>query len=247
MKENSRLGANVSIYEVSENESIDIDSPKDWWVAEKYLSKNILIRTDGYSEIGLGHIYRGLLLASNLIDHDVRFVLSKKSDIGLEKIRKNCYPYIIIDKNEDIINLIEKYNCDIVINDILDTDKDYIFKLKQTGVRVINFEDLGPGADFADAVINDLYEKQKEGNHYFWGSDYYCIRDEFFLAKPKDFSHVVKEVLILFGGTDPCNLTERLLDVIISLPKDLDIKYTFILGIGYNKNDELIERVKKKI
>jgi len=246
VKENSRLGANVSIYEVSENESIDIDSPKDWWVAEKYLSKkNILIRTDGYSEIGLGHIYRGLLLASNLIDHDVRFVLSKKSDIGLEKIRKNCYPYIIIDKNEDIINLIEKYNCDIVINDILDTDKDYIFKLKQTGVRVINFEDLGPGADFADAVINDLYEKQKEGNHYFWGSDYYCIRDEFFLAKPKDFSHVVKEVLILFGGTDPCNLTERLLDVIISLPKDLDIKYTFILGIGYNKTDELIERVKK--
>lgn len=246
VKENSRLGPNVSIYEVSENESIDIDSPKDWWVAEKYLSKkNILIRTDGYSEIGLGHIYRGLLLASNLIDHDVRFVLSKKSDIGLEKIRNNCYPYIIIDRNEDIINLIEKYSCDIVINDILDTDKDYILKLKQTGVRVVNFEDLGPGADFADAVINDLYEKQKEGNHYFWGSDYYCIRDEFFLAKPKDFSHVVKEVLILFGGTDPCNLTERLLDVIISLPKDLDIKYTFILGIGYNKTDELIERVKK--
>lgn len=59
VKENSRFGPKVSIYEVPENESVDIDSPQDWWVAEKELSKkNILIRTDGYSEIGLGHIYR---------------------------------------------------------------------------------------------------------------------------------------------------------------------------------------------
>jgi CMP-N-acetylneuraminic acid synthetase/spore coat polysaccharide biosynthesis predicted glycosyltransferase SpsG len=246
VREKSRFGPNVWVFEIPEEESVDIDSPQDWWIAEKQLlKKSILIRTDGYSQIGLGHIYRGLLLASNLIDHEVRFVLSKKSDIGLEKIKNSYYPYDVIDKDEDIVNLIEKYNCDIVINDILDTDKGYILNLKQTGVRVVNFEDLGPGAEIADAVINDLYEKQKEGNHYFWGSDYYCIRDEFLLAKPKEFSHVVKEVLILFGGTDPCDLTQRLLDVVISLPKDLDIKYTFILGMGYKKTNELIKKIER--
>jgi CMP-N-acetylneuraminic acid synthetase/spore coat polysaccharide biosynthesis predicted glycosyltransferase SpsG len=246
VKENSRLGTNISIYEVPENESIDIDSPQDWWIAEKELSKKcILIRTDGYAEIGLGHIYRGLLLAYNLIDHEVRFVLSKKSDIGLKKIKKSYFPYDVIDEDIEIIELIKKYNCDIVINDILDTDKEYIQNLKQVGVRVVNFEDLGLGAEYADAVINDLYEKQKEGNHYFWGSDYYCIRDEFLLAKPKEFNDVVKEVLVLFGGTDPGDLTQKLLDVVISLPKDLDIKYTFILGMGYKKTSELIKKVER--
>ncbi len=243
VKENSRLGTNISIYEVPENESIDIDSPQDWWIAEKELLKKcILIRTEGYADIGLGHIYRGLLLAYNLIDHDVRFVLSKKSDIGLEKIKESYFPYDIINEDEEIIELIKRYNCNIVINDMLDTDMEYIQNLKQTGARVVNFEDLGSGSEYADAVINDLYEKQKVGNQYFWGSDYYCIRDEFLLAKPKKFNNVVKEVLVMFGGTDPGDLTQKLFDVIITLPIDLGIKYTFIVGLGYKKINELIKK-----
>jgi spore coat polysaccharide biosynthesis predicted glycosyltransferase SpsG len=55
----------------------------------------------------------------------------------------------------------------------------------------------------------------------------------------------VKEVLVLFGGTDPGDLTQKLLDVVISLPKDLDIKYTFILGMGYKKTSELIKKVER--
>lgn len=246
IKENTRFGPNVWVFEIPEEEAIDIDSPQDWWIAEKLLlRKKILIRTDGYSQIGLGHIYRCLSLAYNLIDHQVRFVLSKKSDVGIEKIKLSCFPYDVIDEDMDIIKLLATYNCDIVINDILDTEEEYVKNLKQLGVRVVNFEDLGPGSEFADAVINDLYEKQKEGNHYFWGNDYYCLRDEFLLAKPKEFSPVVKEILVLFGGTDPCDLTQRLLDVVVSLPQKLNIKYTFVLGMGYKRADELVEKAKR--
>lgn len=246
IKENGRFGPNVSIFEVPENESIDIDSPQDWWIAEKELSKkSILIRTDGYSEIGLGHIYRSLLLAYNLIDHDIRFVISSKSDIGLEKIKKSFFPYDLVEDNYEIVDLIEKYNCDILINDILDTDKEYIKCCKKTGVRVVNFEDLGTGADYADAVINDLYEKQNDRQNYYWGSNYYCIRDEFLLAKPADFREDVREVLVIFGGTDPCNLTQRLFDIVKSIPETLNLHYTFILGMGYQKSELLINEAKE--
>lgn len=245
VKENSRFGHKVSIYEVPENESVDIDSPQDWWVAEKELSKkNILIRTDGYSEIGLGHIYRCLLLAYNLIDHNIRFVISNKSDIGLKKIQDSYFPYEVIYDDFDIGEIVKKYKCDILINDFLDTEKQYIDYCKKLGIRVVNFEDLGTGAACADAVINDLYEKQNDYRNHYWGSDYYCIRDEFLLSKPAKFRKVVQEVLIIFGGTDPCNLTYRLFNIIKSIPNN-NIHYTFILGMGYKNAEELISEANK--
>ncbi|WP_416147675.1 cytidylyltransferase domain-containing protein [Salipaludibacillus sp. HK11] len=244
VKEQSRLGPRVSIYEVSENESIDIDSPQDWWVAEKEISKkSILIRTDGYAEIGLGHVYRCLLLAFNLIDHDVRFVVSSRSDIGIKKIRDSHFKYHIIEENYEIDELIKEYQCDILINDILDTTEKYVRYCKELGVRVVNFEDLGPGALQADVVINDLYEKRNDFENHYWGSNYYCIRDEFLLAKPTEFNEEVEDILIIFGGTDPCNLTYRIFNILKLIPNN-NIHYTFIVGMGYKHAEELISAAR---
>ncbi len=246
VKENTRFGPNISIYEVPENESVDIDSPKDWLIAEKEFSKkSILVRTDGYSNIGLGHIYRCLVLAHNLIGHDVKFVLSNKSDIGIKIIEESNFDYVVIKDDYDIGELVKKFNCDIIINDILDTKKKYIKYCKSLGVRVVNFEDLGDGAKYADAVINDLYDKKNDYRNHYWGSDYYCVRDEFLLARPAEFKRYVEEVLIIFGGTDPCNLTRRLLEVISSIQNYNKIHYTIILGMGFRYVDELVEKVNK--
>ena len=89
----------------------------------------------------------------------------------------------------------------MVINDILNTEKDFILKLKENGAIVINFEDLGSGSIHADAVFNELYETpQKEGTYYFWGHKYLALRYEFGSAKPNLFLNRVEEVLIMFGG-----------------------------------------------
>lgn len=242
IQENSRFGPCVSIFEVPSDESIDIDSPWDWWIAEKEISKkNILIRVEGYPEIGLGHVYRGLLLAYNLIDHNIKFITSNISDLAIKKIKSSNFPYDIIENDAELERIVTEFNCNILINDILDTDVMYIRRFKNRGVRVINFEDMGPGAAYADAVINDLYEKKNHYINHYWGSDYYCIRDEFLLSGPAEFKESVSEVLILFGGTDPCNLTQKVLDVIRNLGIK-EIHYTFILGLGYEKAHELISK-----
>ncbi|MCW1004744.1 hypothetical protein OJ912_11105, partial [Streptococcus anginosus] len=88
------------------------------------------------------------------------------------------------------------YDADILINDILDTSIDYKQMLKQRDLRIINFEDIGPGADLADAVINDLYAPQKKGSQYYWGSPYYIIRDEFLINYPSDFHEEVKNIFV---------------------------------------------------
>ncbi len=39
ISENSRMGKNIDLIEVSKHESIDIDNYSDWWVAERLLKK----------------------------------------------------------------------------------------------------------------------------------------------------------------------------------------------------------------
>lgn len=244
VREDSRFGKKISIYEMPEKEAGDIDTPQDWWIAETELNKkNILIRLDGYSKIGMGHIYRGLQLASGFIEHNIRFIISEKSDIGIEKIKESHYPYTIIHNNNDIFELIKRYDTDIVINDILNTDEEYISKLKKTGVRVVNFEDEGIGSNLADAVINALYEKESFDKKRYYGSDYYLIRDEFAIRPVREFQENVNEIIVLFGGTDPCNLTEKTLRAIMDIE---GVHITVILGLGYDNKENITRMVKDK-
>lgn len=240
----SRFGTKISVYEVPERESGDIDTAQDWLIAQYELNKkNILIRLEGYPQIGLGHIYRGLQLAESFIEHNLLFVISAKSQLGIKKLEESHYPYTVINTEEDFFQLVREKQADIVINDILNTDTSYMQKLRETGVRIINFEDLGEGRYMADAVINALYEKNEDAPNTFWGDRYYLIRDEFLLESPKAFEENVKEILVIFGGTDPNDLTYKTVNALRKLSKDQEIHVTVILGMGYQKADDVRQMV----
>ena len=107
--------------------------------------------------------------------------------------------------------------------------------------RVINFEDVGPGAKYADAVINALYEKGDKLHNEYYGSKYFCIRDEFLEEEPKEFSEEVKNILIIFGGSDPSDLTARLYEVCKVLHgKYPDIQFHFLIGFAYLNKDKIV-------
>lgn len=239
---NSRIGNKISLYEVDKYESIDIDSPMDWWIAEKLLKrKKVVIRVDGYEEIGLGHIYRTLTLASNIMDHEVIFVMNNQHKLGIEIVMNQNYKVETFDG--DPLPLIRKLKPNIVINDILDTNKEYIISLKDIGVKIFNFEDLGSGAEFADGVFNALYPGSVPAENFFTGEKYYCARNEFINIKPHVISENVKNVLITFGGTDPNNLTLKTLDAINCSNHEFNMK--IILGPGYKNEKSLNDRISK--
>lgn len=249
VKENTRFGENVSVFPMPEHEAGDIDTVEDWVIAEMNLNrKNILIRLEGYPEIGTGHIFRGILLAQNLMEHNVIFAISEKSSLAMEKIEASHYKYISIKSNDEVSSIIVNNNIDIVINDILDTDESYIKSLKDKGVRVVNFEDRGAGSFLADATINALYEKPYDDNYekknFYWGSKYYLIREEFLINEPKEFSEELKEVIVTFGGTDPSNLTKKTVMELIEASKETRFHTTIILGLGYTKEKEIEELIK---
>lgn len=243
--EKSRFGNKVEVIEVAKSEALDIDDEMDWWVAEKLLCrKKILIRVEGYKEIGLGHIYRMLLLANRLIDHELLFVLHDGADMGIRLIAAYNYRLKTFRDSDGLAAILREYSPDIVINDILDTSAEYILTLKEQRVFVVNFEDLGTGAQYADIVINALYSEKYPSHNHYWGKDYYCLRDEFYLTKPKEIAPMVRNILISFGGTDSNDYTRRVFRILKRLSLE-NLKIVVIAGLGYGYMELLQEEARE--
>ncbi|MBQ6512771.1 cytidylyltransferase domain-containing protein [Methanobrevibacter sp.] len=243
VNETSRLGENISIIEVSREESIDIDTYEDWWLAENYLNrKRIAVVVNAYNEIGTGHIYRCLSIASKLVFHEVLFLLDGSHQLGINIVDSYNYPYEIYNGENELFDKLEQYNPQIVINDILDTSTDYVLKLKTKGYFVVNFEDLGTGTEFADVVFDALYEHDLSENHIFTGHKYYVLKDEFYFQPKKIITQNVENILITFGGTDPNNFTERVINAITKT--SYEGRINVILGLGYSDKEGLISRIE---
>jgi len=107
----SRLGTNLDLIEVSRDESVDIDNYEDWWIAENYLQKKkIAIVVNAYDEIGTGHVYRCLSIASKLIFHEVLFLLAKEHQLGINIINNYNYPFELYDGKDELLKLIDDYH-----------------------------------------------------------------------------------------------------------------------------------------
>jgi len=223
---------------IDEEHSIEIENYQDWWICEKILQrKKIIFNVIGSIKIGMGHIYHSLSLAHEITDHEIIFVCDEQYEIAVERIAMMDYKVIATSNvQKTIIDL----NPDMVINDILNTNLEYIKSLKQNNIKVVNFEDLGSGVQKADLVINELYDvPQLKGNNFLWGYEYLALRDEFEDAKPHIFEDNVISVLITFGGTDQNNLTLVTLKSIIKLAQEQNIKIYIVCGGGYNFKEEL--------
>lgn len=231
----SRLGKKISIYEIPEGESVDIDTADDWIICEHALRrKRVVFRADGYKERGMGHIYHCLTLALRMVGQEIVFVTDKNHKEGYGKLKESHFPVYGIEREEDFYRFLEKNPADVVVNDCLSTTKEHILRLKQLAGRVVTIEDLGEGAIYADAVINALYDTETPNPNQYVGADYACIRDEFLIRRPKEFSRQVRNVLVLFGGTDPSNLTKKIYSIAGELHREEPaVEFHFILGCGY--------------
>ncbi|MHA1685162.1 MAG: cytidylyltransferase domain-containing protein, partial [Candidatus Heimdallarchaeaceae archaeon] len=236
----------IGVFELSEDEALDIDSPVDWKIAETLMKKlKILIRVDGNHSIGMGHIYRMITIANKLTEHDILFVLNSNSDLGIKKVSHYNYRYTTISEEREFFEKIQLERPNIILLDILDTEENYVKEIKKFNTFVVSFEDLGSGAKYADIVINALY-KEVSGNNEntYSGHEYVCLRDEFYLFPRKIISEKVEKILITFGGIDQKNLTITSLKAIEKLGLK-DISVVVIVGLGYRSWEELESCIAK--
>ena len=245
LERGTRFGDRVSGIEVSKVESLDVDDHFDWWLVEKSLRRRrICFRVVGNREVGLGHVYRALTLADRLIDHDLRFVVRSDHRLAADVIRRRFYDLVLVEPEQEL-EALRAAEPDVIVSDVLDTGKAEMEALRPLCASLVNFEDLGPGAALADFVVNAMYDPpgSAHGATAYHGVAYCVLRDEFYSVPPIAVRGSVEEVLLLFGGTDPNDLSARCLRWLDALPGDWRI--TVVSGLGY-PHPEALERFAER-
>ncbi|MDR2573246.1 MAG: cytidine 5'-phosphate N-acetylneuraminic acid synthetase [Desulfovibrio sp.] len=225
--------------------AIEIQSYQDWWICERLLlRRHIVFVVAGYPAIGMGHVFRALMLAHEITNHKISFVCTRQSELAVESIARKDHK-ITRQGDEPLSETVLALRPDMVVNDILNTDMPYMTALVGAGTRRVNFEDEGPGAELADVVINALYEDGENTERLRCGPEYFCLRDEFVDAARNDLRPRVKTVLITFGGTDSQDFSRRVLDVIEPVCRAYDIAIRLVAGPGYAHKAAMEEHLRK--
>lgn len=226
------VGALARPFLLPESHSLEICSFNDWWVAEKILRrKQIVFAVTGSSQIGMGHVYRALMLAQELTDHEIQFVCTRGSELAGKYIAEHLYPVFYQGATESLTSAVARLSPDLLINDILDTDASYVRAMRDQHIKVINFEDRGLGAPLADLCINALYP-EPSGPNVLSGYRYCLLRSEFESAKRYQLREKVRAVLITFGGTDDQNMTLRVIRLLLALARTRRFKIIAVTGPG---------------
>lgn len=178
---------------------------------------NILIRADSSSQIGLGHIMRCLVLATQYPEDTVQFACQDLVGNILDKIPYNVH---ILNSNnpEELIALINTLKIDMIIFDHYDINADDEKHIKeQTSVRIMSLDDTYK-PHHCDILLN--HNISAVADRYIGlvpshcelrcGNTYTLIRDEFKKEKmiPREKKY---DLFISMGGADTANLTTNIL------------------------------------
>ena len=223
---------------------IEIAGYQDWWICERLLKRrHVVFVVAGYPAIGMGHVFRALMLAHEITNHKITFVCTKERELAVENITLRDYP--VVRQSDSLAETVLRLHPDLVVNDFLDTPKDYMATLAAEHIPLVNFEDDGPGTAFADLVVNALYEGETSDPKYCVGPAYFCLRDEFLEAQRNPLRDSVKTLLITFGGTDQFNASKRCLDIVEPICKAYGIHIRLVAGPGYAHRESMEAHLKE--
>lgn len=229
----SIVGINHVLFEISIDESEDIDTVSDLRRVQEISDQGlVLFRLTANKTVGSGHLFHCLQLAEQLDHHKIVFIL-KECDDFVEKLLLEQGREFILELNiENVLKNFSEHSKKIIVNDVLDTEPNEIIVEKSLGFKVLNIEDLGEGAELADLVVNALYRQSSSSSRSktLSGPRYATLRPEFHDLPIKVVSPRVSKVLVTFGGTDPAKLTSRISRIVSEIYPNIEI--TAILGIG---------------
>lgn len=234
VSEKTRIGNKIDVYEISEKEAIDIDTFADLKYCEDIMNnQTVAFYVNGNTKRGMGHIYRCLELADEFyVKPDIYYDINQTER---ELFGETTHNLIGVNGLNELFKILEEKKYDIFINDVLNTTLDYMIALKNCnpGKKIINFEDDGEGIYIADLVINALYQDPLVSQMKS-GKNYYICAKTFMFYEPIHIKEEVKNVFISFGGADPQNYTDRLLEIV---KRDKYKKYNFKVVIGRAKEN----------
>ena len=236
----TRIGEKVDVYEVPDDESQDVDTFEDLRSVAATLSRQkVGIYVNGNNKRGIGHIYRALEIADEFyVKPDIYYDTNQTDPKVFGNTKHNLIP---VNGIAELYQVCKERQYTIFINDILTTSIDYMIGLKSVlpNAKIINFEDDGEGTIKADLVFNALFHEE-DLPQVKAGEKYYISGKTFMFYEPIKIKEKVKRVFISFGGADPQNYSDRLLNMICK-PEYKDYEFVVVLGRAKYNVEALME------
>ncbi len=198
-----------------------------------------VIRVKVSHQAGIGHWVRQCHLAQGLARAGFRVTLFPDDYKHLTSAPDGVNLNPVTGHTEFLERLPAKV--DLAILDIHDTTPEFISQIRQSARYVAGFEDLGPGRNHLDCLIdcnlppeslNDVADSVEK--LFGWR---YCLlapKYETLASTPRDFSRGIQSILVTMGGTDPNHLTPAVIAPLIEHFPDL--KITVVSGPGFKSS-----------
>jgi UDP-2,4-diacetamido-2,4,6-trideoxy-beta-L-altropyranose hydrolase len=188
---------------------------------ELNFQNQIIIRVDGNSIIGLGHLTRCIAFAHMLKDHFSSFFIFKEiPDVLLSEMDSIGFYYIKITHESEFLDQLNETN--IVVLDGYQFNTDYQRKIKNKGSKLVCIDDLHDQQFYADTIINHApgitpqNYKAQSYTKYALGLEFVLLRPLFLRqASKKRVVKIYKTILICFGGSDFKSLTQKVLRIVL--------------------------------
>lgn len=235
VSQGTRIVDPVHLLELDEREGLEIRTFGGWAVAEYlYRRRRVMIRADASMTMGMGHVFRALALADELAEHDIEIVTRTDGNwsLGAEFLAEQFSRTVGVSSENEFLELLAERRPDLCILDVLDTEQAFVEAVRESCDVVISIEDLGPGANLCDLVINDIYTDPYPHENHWYGVEFAILASQFERARPTpELRSEVESILVTFGGADPCHLTERALEALSLL--EFRGEVTVVLGPGF--------------
>lgn len=200
--------------------------------------------------MGMGHVQQSTTFARELMSKaDVSF-LTKSDETVVAKIVENGFEATRHESDAGILSHLKSKNPDIVIFDKIDVAEELARDIKLTlNARLVIFTNLTGANRYADVAVtadigsrfeNVRFIDEKTKTLYFYGPRYWVLRPEFYEHQRRGKVGISKleRVLLIFGGSDPANLTSASLEQMLLIERPL--KIDVVLGTHFRHDDDML-------
>jgi UDP-2,4-diacetamido-2,4,6-trideoxy-beta-L-altropyranose hydrolase len=206
--------------------------------------KQIVFRLDANARIGTGHLMRCITIADELDQkkYHIHFICEKLTHSLQSYITDKGYIFYIEDNEKSILIILKKLNPDYLVIDHYKLDSKFEKKARPYSKQIIIIDDMANRFHKCDFLldqsplrtIDDYKPWVNPECQLLLGANYVLIKPEFRRLR-KSCINSWEKCLISFGGSDPDNITLKILKALDCELKIKNIKWTIIAGAA-NQN-----------
>ena len=218
----------------------------------------VIFRADGSSYIGLGHVIRSLALAEivgNLFTE--RYLAIQQPSAAVERMAQEAKVELLKMPfgagTSEALELATTFlrASDVVVLDGYGFDTAYQEAIKSSGCQLVAIDDLCAWPQRADLVINHA-PGIFPATYAAPPNTRFCLGPEFSLVRgpfrkrfrlPTPLTAATK-VVVCFGGADPLQLTQQVLEALLTLPSIVHV--SLVIGSAFTHGEELRDLVASR-